>query len=174
MKSCQFQDVCFDHVDRVPTIGKVCGNMFSLGIYCPLHRDNAYQMAHQWLQAFNATHNTPNDKAKRVSVLKPILIKSFLAPRIKDGRVLTHYKDQMECPLCGSRFTKGAWTLHKRCSLHQRLVSEQKNKPLLLASLSPDPPCAVAQLAYNGPDTDLKQETVTKKGRTVTFTIDFD
>ena len=58
-KHCTFQNVTFDEVTGVPTLGPVCGRNFKGLTFCYLHQHNAYLMAQQWLAVFKGTHPTP-------------------------------------------------------------------------------------------------------------------
>lgn len=165
-KKCLFQNVTFDKVSGVPTLGPVCNNDFLEGTYCNLHRENAYAMATQWLAAYKGTH--PEKSAH--NYLCPILVKSYLEnPPIskRTGRPLTDHRDKIKCPICNTDkvMQRSGWYLHRLGKTHQKMENPNSLPSKRQLAQKPHPPTTSNHATHT---------VVAKKGSTVTFTINFD
>ena len=161
MPKCQFQNVTFDTTTKVPSLGPLCNKDFdpAISLFCNDHTHNAYLMANQWLMMYNASHPAQVPPAPMGACSKPTLVRSYLAnpPLNKWGRPFAHKLDRIQCEVCNGVYGRNNGTMHRRTQKHIRALTVPVPPPTL-------------------PAKTLKSEpvVVTKTGRTVTFTIDFD
>jgi hypothetical protein len=154
----------------VPSLGPVCNKDFdpAISLFCNDHTHNAYLMANQWLMMYNASHPAQVPPAPmgalQAPYSKPTLVRSFLAnpPLNRWGNPVPHKKDRVRCEVCGEEYGRNNGTMHRRTQRHIRAVTTPRAPPVLPAKT----------LTHTAPKSEAV--VVTKTGRTVTFTIDFD